>query len=179
MLMSAMVKLDVHSFRNRFLWEILGNAQYLTSSQGHCVIPSNISFWSKRRSQLSQRVNLERAQGRETQMGKSSDPQHLWETDEGGHGDFSQKAGVFRVAISILSTMAAKFHFPPLMGKAKENYETRWELDIWGSHVYKFSCGGKRWRRGRKLLSLQRRTALLASRGWLSNRWFLEYKKKP
>lgn len=143
MLMSAMVKLDVHSFRNRFLWEILGNAQYLTSSQGHCVIPSNISFWSKRRSQLSQRVNLERAQGRETQMGKSSDPQHLWETDEGGHGDFSQKAGVFRVAISILSTMAAKFHFPPLMGKAKENYETRWELDIWGSHVYKFSCGEK------------------------------------
>ena len=75
MLMSAMVKLDVHSFRNRFLWEILGNAQYLTSSQGHCVIPSNISFWSKRRSQLSQRVNLERAQGRETQMGKSSERQ--------------------------------------------------------------------------------------------------------
>lgn len=26
------------------------------------------------------------------------------------------------------------------MGKAKKKYETRWELDIWDSHAYKFSC---------------------------------------
>ena len=68
---------------------------------------------------------MERAQRREMQVSKSTDKQHLRETDEGSHGDFNQKAGVFRVAISILSTMAAKFHFPPLMGKAKKKYETR------------------------------------------------------
>jgi hypothetical protein len=70
-------------------------------------------------------VNLERAQRREMQVSKSTDKQHLRETDEGSHGDFNQKAGVFRVAISILLVTTAKFHFPPLMGKAKKKYETR------------------------------------------------------
>lgn len=150
MLMSAMVKVDVHSLRNRFLWEMLGNAQYLTSSQGHCVIPWKISLWSKWRSQLSQRVNLERAQRREMQMSKAR-VNSTYETQMKEAVEIStRRQGFSKLQYLFYQWWQPNSTFRHWWEKQRKKYETRWELDdFWGSHVYKFSCRGKRWRRGR------------------------------
>ena len=147
MLMSAMVKVDVHSLRNRFLWDMLGDAQYLTSSQGHRVIPSKISLWSKWRSQLSLRVNLEGAQRREMQMGKARVNSTYERQVKEAVEPSTRRQGSSKLQYLFYQWWQPNSTFRHWWEKQRKNMKQgkNWMI----SHVYKFSCRGKRWRRGR------------------------------